>query len=267
MRGGNKFVINDFHLITYRFHDKHNITIYPIADIHLGAAEFKEGAWREFCTRILSEEHSYITLGGDLLNNGIKSSVSNVYDEIMRPREAKKLMVEMLAPLRDKILCAVSGNHERRTSKEADQDIVYDIMCKLDIEDRFRENLAFVKIQFGEKRSKGQDNPTYVLAVTHGAGGGMTGAAVNRAERFGYAIDGVDAIILGHTHKPFTTQPGKLKVDPHNNIATIKPFKVLCCSSWLDYGGYAARANMTPASHVVQKLILFGNEKKMIVEM
>jgi predicted phosphodiesterase len=70
--------------------------------------------------------------------------------------------------------------------------------------------------------------PTYNLVVTHGAGGGiLTGGAVNRGERFGYVIDGMDALIVGHTHKPFTTQPGKIKIDPHNNLVTIKPFKVI----------------------------------------
>ena len=90
---------SDFCIIQRRFEDRPDITIYPVSDIHLGAAEHMESAWREFRTKILSEENAHITLGGDLLNNGVKNSVSNVYDEIIRPREAKKLMVEMLKPL------------------------------------------------------------------------------------------------------------------------------------------------------------------------
>ena len=259
---------SDFTIIPYKFLDRKDVTVYPIADIHLGAAEHMESAWREFRTRILEEENAYITLGGDLLNNGVKSSVSNVYEETMRPRDAKKLMVEMLMPLRDRILCGVSGNHENRTRKEVDQDIVYDVFCKLDIEDRYRENIAFVKLQFGKPRSKGETHPTYVLAVSHGAGGGaLTGAAVNRGERFGYVLDGVDALILGHTHKPFITQPGKIKVDPHHNQVSVKPFKVISCSAWLDYGGYAARANLMPTTHMTQKLILAAREKKIKVEL
>lgn len=260
-------LLSDFSIITKRFTERNDITIYPIADIHLGAAEHMESAWREFRTRILEEENAYITLGGDLLNNGIKSSVSCVYDEILKPREAKQLMMEMLTPLKDRILCAVSGNHENRTRKEVDQDIVYDIMCKMDIEERYRENIAFVKLQFGGPRSKGETHPTYVLCVSHGSGGGLTGAAVNRGERFGYVLDGVDALILGHSHKPFVTQPGKIKVDPHHNQVSIKPFKVISCSSWLDYGGYAARANMMPTTRMTQKLILAAREKKIKVEM
>lgn len=259
---------SDFTIIQHKFPDQKDITIYPIADIHLGAAEHMESAWREFRTKILEEENAYITLGGDLVNNGIKSSVSNIYDETLRPREAKRLMVEMLTPLKSRILCAVSGNHEKRSSKEVDDDIVYDIMCKMDIEERYRENIAFIKLQFGERVMTGELRPTYVICVTHGNGGGiLSGGAVNRAERFAYALDGIDALIVGHTHRPFTTQPGKLKVDPHNNIVSIKPFKVISCSSWLDYGGYAARANLLPTTHTTQKLILSAREKRMRVEM
>ena len=261
-------MIPDFHVIQRRIIPRRDITIYPIADIHLGAAEFKESAWREFRTKIMKEEDSYIVLGGDLINNGIKSSVSSVYDEVLRPREQKDLMVEMLTPLKDKILCAVSGNHERRNSKEVDNDIVYDVMCKMNIEDLYRENIAFLKIQFGKSNGSGTRNPTYILAVTHGSGSGvMTGGAVNKAERFGYTLDGVDALIVGHTHKPFTTQPGKLKVDPHNNIVKVVPFKVVSCSSWLDYGGYAARSNLFPTTQASEKLILCAKEKRMRVEM
>lgn len=261
-------LISDTIIIPFKFLDGKDITIYPISDIHLGAAEFKESAWREFRTRILEEEHSYITLGGDLLNNGVKSSLSNVYTETIKPSEAKQLMVEMLTPLRTRILCAVSGNHEQRTRREVDQDLVYDIMCKMDIEDRYRENMAFVKINFGEKRADGKKHPTYVIAVTHGSGGGvMTGGAVNKAERFAYALDGVDVLIVGHTHRPFTTQPGKLRVDPQHNTVSVKPFKVVSCTSWLDYGGYAMRKNLLPTSHAPQKVILSAREKKITVEM
>ena len=68
------------------------------------------------------------------MNNATKTSVSNVYAETMRPREQKRKLVEMLTPLRDKILVATPGNHERRSIRDVDEDPMYDIMCKLDLE-------------------------------------------------------------------------------------------------------------------------------------
>ena len=256
----------DFELITHKFPNK-DIKIYPIADVHLGAREHLDREWKVFCTEILKDENAYIILAGDLINNALKNSVSNVYEETMRPREQKRIMVEMLTPLRDRILAATSGNHERRSAKEADDDVTYDIMCKLDLEHLYRENIAIVKIQMGNNRTHGESNPTYVLAVTHGAGGGMlTGAAVNRAERFGYVWDGIDALIVGHTHKPFDTEPVKLKVDPRQNKVYYTPFRVISVSSWLAYGGYAVRKMLLPAGNTRHIMTLRGNHKEIRIE-
>jgi hypothetical protein len=174
----------------------------------------------------------------------------------------------MLEPIKDKILCVVSGNHERRSVKDVDDDPTYDIVCKLDIEDVYRENMAFLRLRFGAKEAKGDQNPTYMIVVTHGAGGGiLTGGAVNRGERFGYVIDGADALIVGHTHKPFVTQPAKIKIDAHNNKVSLKPFKVISTTSWLQFGGYAAQKMLNPSSHAPQTIFVAGNHKEMKVTM
>lgn len=82
---------SDFSMIVKHFPENHDIMIYPISDVHLGAAEHKEKEWLEFCENIISNPYAYVTLGGDLINNALKSSVSNVYEETMRPREQKKI--------------------------------------------------------------------------------------------------------------------------------------------------------------------------------
>ena len=260
-------MLSDFELITHHFPDRNDITIYPISDVHLGAAEHMTREWELFCQRVVNEPNSYIILGGDLINNDTRNSVSNIFEETMRPREQKKIMVKMLEPLRDKILCAVSGKHERR-NRDVDNDITYDIMCKLDLEWLYRENIAFIKIQIGKLNGDGARNPTYTLVVTHGSGGGvLTGGLVNRNERFGYVLDGADALIVGHTHKPFVTQPSKIKIDPYHNKVSIQPFKVVSMTSWMTYGGYAAQNMLLPASHAPQTITLCGKRKLMTVTM
>jgi predicted phosphodiesterase len=261
-------MLSDFEIITHHFHENRDILLFPISDVHLGASEHMEKEWAEFCRHIEELPNAYIILGGDLINNATRNSVSNVFEETMRPREQKKVIAEMLMPIRDRILCSVSGNHERRSGKDADDDPTYDIMCKLDLEHLYRENMAFVKLQIGKKDGDGMKNPTYMLTVTHGAGGGMlTGGSVNRNERFGYVIDGMDCLIVGHTHKPFVTQPSKIKIDPYNNKVDIKPFKVVSSSSWLNYGGYAAQKMLLPSSHAPQTITLCGRKKDIKVTM
>lgn len=265
--------MRDFDLIVHQFYGGHDITVVPVADVHLGAPECKEQEFIKFIADVKDTPDLYLILGGDLVNNGTRSSVGvSVYRDTMPPHQQKREMANILAPVRDRILCAVPGNHEFRATKEADDCPMYDIMAKLDIEHLYRENIAFMKIQMGQplddngNKNNGAYRPTYCLTVVHGNGGGiMTGGAVNRAERFGYVIDGMDALIMGHTHKPFTTQPSKIRIDARNNRVTMQPFKVICATSWLEYGGYAAQKMLTPASFNLQCLILSGKDKRLQV--
>lgn len=262
-------MLSDYEMIVHHFPERKDIKIYPVLDVHLGAAEHMVKEWEAFCRMVLDEPNSYLILGGDLIENATRNSVGNPFSAL-RPREQKRIMCEMLMPLRDKILCATTGNHERRSLKDTDNDVTYDIMARLDLEHLYRENVAFVKIRIGDvdrSTRNGSKNPTYVLVVTHGSGGGMTGAAVNRGEKFGYAIDGADALILGHTHKPFVTQPAKIVIDSRNNNVLIRPFKVVSATSWLSWGGYAAAQMLAPTSHAPQVMTLCGTKKEIRVEM
>ena len=259
-------------MIQHQFLGGHDITIIPISDVHLGSQECMEQKFIDFISSVAKTPNVYLTLGGDLIDNGTRSSVTNPFKATMPPSQQKKEMAKILEPVRDRILCFTCGNHERRSTKDADDDPVYDIAAKLDLEHLYRENIAFVKIQMGKDRKKvgstGDKRPCYMIVVTHGTGGGIyTGSAVNRNERFGYVIDGMDALIVGHTHKPFTTQPGKVNVDMHNNKISIKPFKVISSTSWLEYGGYAAQKMLYPATHCLHTLTLRGNTKEIVVTM
>ena len=263
-------MLPDFELIQHQFYGGHDINIYPIFDVHLGSPECKEQDFIKFVNRIAETPDAYVLLGGDLIDNGTKSSVTNCFRATLSPSAQKREMANILMPLAEKgkILAITPGNHERR-NKDVDDDPVYDIASKLDCEHLYRENVCFIKIQLGEEGAKnGYARPTYVLVMTHGAGGGvLSGSALNRNERWGYCMDGVDAIITGHTHKPMTSQPGKLVVDSRNNVVSVKPFKVIVATSWLEYGGYAARYMLMPASHCLNSLTLCGGHKEMIVTM
>lgn len=261
-------MLPDFEMIVHQFPAREDITLIPISDVHLGARECMEREFISFIDTVKDKPNVYLILGGDLINNATRSSVSNIFEETMRPSDQKKEMAKILEPVAQKILAATSGNHERRSGKDADDDPCYDILCKIDRENIYRESMAFVKLQIGEVDGDGKRNPTYTLCVTHGAGGGMlTSGAVLRGERFGYALDGIDALIFGHTHKPFVTSPGKIFVDTRHNQISVKPFKVICMTSWLEYGGYAAQKMLLPSSHALHTLTLCGTKKEMTVTM
>lgn len=254
---------SDYELIVHRLPVP--ATIYPIADVHLGAAEHMAEAWDAFRASVLHSPKTFLVLVGDLLNNATRSSVSNIFEETMRPREQKRLMVEQLAPLRDRILCIVPGNHERRSIKDADDDPTYDIAAKLDLEDVYRPNAAFLKLACGTDAHDGNENRarrSYAVCVTHGTGGGIyTGATVNRNERFGNVIEGLDLLITGHNHKGIVSRPEKIVLDLRTEQIFRRTYTALSATSWLAYGGYAMQKMLLPGEAGEPQKINLGYHK------
>lgn len=257
-------MLSDFSVIVRRFDSA--IKIACISDVHYGALEHMGREWKQFLNAVIADPNLYLILGGDLINNNTRSSVGSPWDDTVRPRQQKKHMVEFLSPVKDRILCCVSGNHERRSMKDADDDPTYDIMSKLDLEDVYRQNAAFMKIQLGQRHvNDGRANTTYTFAVTHGAGGGIyTGATVNRNERWGNVIDGVDCVIVGHTHKGTVTRPSKIVFDPHNDKVTMKEYVVISCVSWQRYAEYPVQKMLLPATTGNPQILHLSDKEKNI---
>jgi predicted phosphodiesterase len=257
-----KMMQSDFSVIVRNFESA--IKIVCISDVHYGALEHLGDKWYNFVQTVSKDPTMFLILNGDLINNNIRSSVGSPWDDTVRPREQKKRMVEFLNPIKDRILCCTSGNHERRSLKDADNDPTYDIMTKLDIEDVYRQNAAFMKIQLGQRGD--QANVAYRFAVTHGSGGGIyTGATVNRNERWGNVIDGVDCVVVGHTHKGTITRPSKIVFDSHNNVVTVKDYLVISCVAWQTYAEYALQKMMLPSS-VGNPQVLYLSDKEKNIE-
>jgi predicted phosphodiesterase len=258
----------DENILWYDFSSSPEIVVIPLADVHLGAQESAIGAFTKLVNEIAKEPNVYVTLQGDLIDNGTRNSVTNVFKSTIPPSQQKREMAATLEPIRDKILCIMCGNHERRSGKEADDDPTYDIAVKLDIEDRYRESLAFVRIAVGAQkgkqlRSNGGGKPyVYYVACTHGAGGGsLPGAAINRADSYLQSMDGVDVFIHAHSHRQYALRGSKMVVDYANKLVRQRPTLVMCAGSWLGYADYAVEKNLRPVTMPgANKLILHGDK-------
>ncbi len=245
--------------------DVPEVTVYPLADVHLGAEGAEVQAFYALVNQIAKEPNSYVTLQGDLIDNGTRKSVTNIFRATMPPSQQKREMAKALEPIRDKILCMLPGNHCRRSGKDADDDPMYDIAAKLDLEDRYREDIAFVRVALGKRTSGAGKNGkpySYLLACVHGAGGGaLPGSGVNRADRFMQSMDGVDVFIHGHTHRPYCLRGSKLVVDVRNKRVTRRPTLTMCAGAWLGYVGYPVTKMLTPAAEAgANKLVLSGSK-------
>lgn len=253
---------SDYDLIVRQVPLADEVIIYPISDVHMGSIDHNKKAWEQFTDMFTKQQNAYMLLGGDMINNNTRSSVGSPFEDTIRPREQKRLLAEYLRPIKNRIICAVSGNHCRRSGKDADDDPMYDVMCKLDIEDIYRENGAFVKLQIGTRATNDKAMQAYTIYVTHGAGGGIyTGAAVNRNERFGMIIDGLDLLVVGHTHKGAITKPEKIVIDARNNRVSRRSFTVVSSVSWMEFGGYAMQKMLLPSASCDPQIIKLSGKR------
>jgi hypothetical protein len=146
-------------------------------------------------------------------------------------------------------------------TRETSFDVMEDICREIGIEGAYGQDVAILKISLGKKRDT--KPATYSFCVTHGAGGGqLLGSAINKSDSFQMAIEGVDGIISGHTHKPVKIPSGRLVFDPRNNIVTRTKTLIFICTSWLDYDGYAAQKMMKPVAFSPDTIWLNGKQKE-----
>lgn len=173
----------------------------------------------------------------------------------MTPFEQKHFLVNELRPLvrKDKIIGGVPGNHEHRATDLFDGCPLYDVMCKLDIEDVYRHNMAFIKVSLGHKNSTRQY--AYSIMLAHGA-------SKLKTERFGYAVDGIDAYFTGHLHEGADRFPAKIVVDMKNETVSEKPFKHIRVASFTRTGGYGLRGMYTPHDSSIFPILTFYGDKK-----
>jgi predicted phosphodiesterase len=259
-------MLDNLELIKIGFPERKNIILYPLGDVHLSSFCCQEEKFAQLIAKIASEENAYVVIIGDMLDNATKSAkVGTPWDNKLRPSEAKRLMANYLEPIRPKILGCTSGNHEAGRNKDVDDDPMYDICCKLDIEDRYRPSMAFIHLKFGAKNGGNLQNPAYNICITHGAGSSIyVGGSSAKGERFISATD-VDLLISGHTHKPADIPGARFKVNPSHGRVFVEPWRYVICSSWLDYTDYAAKAMLSPTANVEQKIIIHGSEKRIDV--
>ena len=246
-------MLDDFKLIQSQYGEFPRLNIYPLGDVHIGSKEFDEELFLKWRECVMNDPYGAVVIIGDMMNMGLRNSRSNVYEETLSPMEQKEYCYELLEPIANKIIGGCSGNHEYRAVKEVGMNPLYDVFCRLRIEERYRENACFLKVTVGKQGS----NPiTYGLVLTHGS-------SKTKDEKWTYGVDGCDCFISGHTHLG-THQPlGKIRMDLiHNKVKTVGYHHIVVIP-FQNYGGYAIRGKYMP-NHLgqFQCITLDGTSKR-----
>lgn len=229
--------------------------IYFIHDIHYGSELFDEKKWKALKSKILEDSKAYVCFIGDMMENAIPNSKSDIFTQRCSPAEQKEWATEQLIDLKDKTIAVVAGNHENnRTTKVSGIYPLYDCCVIAGIGERYRNNIAFIDIGIGFVDAKRQKH--YFGQIQHKAKDIKTVCSADYT-------DGIDFFAYGHDHEAKDRPRAKLVFDAHNKVIYKRNIECLNSGSFCKFGGYGAREAYRPQSDKMYKLRIFGNTKKM----
>jgi predicted phosphodiesterase len=243
--------------------DIDRLELHILADLHIGDPHCDINDIKKRVELIKENKNAYVILNGDLINNATCQSVSDTYSEQMSPMEQLKMVIDMFKPIKDRIICAVSGNHENRTYKTDGIDLTRLIMREFGLEDRYSMESMVVFLSFGEQsrnKSKGRQQ-LYTIYTTHGTGGGKkAGGKINSLMDLAGIID-TDIYIHSHTHLPIIAKQDYFRTTLLNrSVKKVTKLFVNTAAS-LDYGGYGEMHGFNPASKDSPVIYLNGTKR------
>lgn len=232
---------------------KGTIEIIPFFDIHIGDPSCNKGLLKDWIEYVRTTPNAYAILGGDLINNTIKSSVGDIYEEDDNPTGQIARITEYFKPIKDKILLILEGNHEYRTYKETGISPCDHIAAALGLKERYSKNVAYL---FLTTTVRGTDcNRTYTIYTTHGSSSTsvISGKAAN-LEKMSRVCD-ADLYLIGHTHDVLAFHKNYYEVDRKNKKLKEVTRTFVNANSFTSYGGYGAKRGYTPSTPSVPKII------------
>lgn len=239
-----------------------NLKLYVLSDMHLGSAESDLGTLKQIIDFIKNTPECYCILLGDILDTALKNSKTDIYSETMSIADAQKLAVELLTPIKDKIIAMTPGNHENRVWKEVGVDLSLWLAEKLDLQNVYRNNNIALSISFG---NDGNGNPFRLNVFgQHGAygGGRRLGAAMNALEDLDGIVANADLYIRAHTHQPIQGSRNVFTFNRATGCIEKQTKYYFNAPSVLVYGGYAADKGYRPTDDAPCYLNIRADDKR-----
>jgi len=172
------------------------VDLYPIGDWHYGSPQCDLKFIKKVID-IIDKNPDALWVGmGDLIENAIVGSKSDVYLQSASPSQQIEDIVKILTPIKDKCLFLMPGNHEERTMRQVGlhpgQIIASDLRVKY---------IGYSAVLALYLPTKSNAKLRAVCYFHHNTGGGFTaGGKVNAASRLRLIVPTADATFSGHSH-------------------------------------------------------------------
>jgi len=242
------------------------IELHTFSDWHIGDEHCDMQSIKAEVEKVKVTPNAYCILNGDLCNTATKTSVSDIYSEKMSIMKQIQTCIELLEPIKDKILFISNGNHENRTYKNDGVEIMRLIAKQLGLEDKYCGEGGVLFVRFGDGGFH-RRKQAYSIYITHGTGGGKkVGGKVNRLEDLAGIAD-CDIYIHSHTHLPLIFKQGFYRLSWQNSSVSLVEKLFVNSSAQLNYGGYGQTQGFKPASKSTPVIYLNGCRREMVAKL
>ena len=243
------------------------IEIHVFADLHIGDAECDTDAIKQRIETVRSTPNAYCVLNGDIIDNASRSSIGDIETRQYNIMEQLNIAVDLFEPIKDKILCIVTGNHEYRAMKKEGIDLTQVLATALGCADKYSPDCCLLSISHGHLGNgapcRHPERPKITTVFcTHGSGGGRkAGGKVNNMMQMAETVD-ADLYIHSHTHMPAVVKDSFLRVDHANRTFKIVDRTFVNNGATMDFGGYGSMMGFQPASKASPVIVLHSRHDR-----
>lgn len=228
------------------------VEIIPIGDYHEGDEFCDEALMDSVIEYILAKPYRFAILNGDMINNAIKTAVSDIYSEDSNPEEQIARVARRFWKIRERILAIGTGNHEERTYKLTGIDPSRYLAVRLGLEERYSPNSFLLFVSVGRSHNSRDSNikkQVYSIFSQHGFGGGrMNGSKLNNLNRLDKIVADCDLYITNHTHTPILNSMRTFICDLQNKKLIEKKKYFMNGNAYMRFGGYGLRYGFAPSA-------------------
>ena len=214
------------------------VKLAPWYDVHYGHVLHAKELFDRHRQWFIREPYVLGWNGGDFIENVVEGS-PGIYTQKEYPGEQFDNAVELLAPMRHKLLFALPGNHEARTMRVAGFDIAKHLAKDLKIP--YFPDYCFCTIKWRGMKFR--------LCAHHGTGAAQTPGGQRNAARKDMPWVGADLYVTGHLHQPIADVVYRADYDQRSDRMVSRSSVVIISPSYLRYfGGYGAAKRLGPGS-------------------
>lgn len=249
-----------------------------LGDMHVGDKAFGKESRNKlynYLSWVEDNKNARIILNGDLLNTATRSSKTSPFEQDMTLEEQINTVARLLEPVKDRIIGAVMGNHERRIADFSGYDPTLSVLSllQLPISQIYFKNCGVLKIKVGKRnRGNGKEGTgvAYTVVFHHTTGGGkLIGSKLNRIDQMRHStVTNADVYIGSHNHSLSYAPVISMEYNPYSETLEQRKQTLVSAGGYLEWkDSYAEAMQLEPMQIGSPRIRLDGKVKDVVVSL